>query len=233
MTVVTLGHCGTPKKITFQEASQSRAWTALAGGSPSQSAPPDAGPWHPPPTRWLWRPASPSADVMSGPGWQESWPGGATSVTSFLLVLSSFIHTLSPHHTPLYSHFSFLFRKSSLSPLITVVLICFLKRYFLQTRLGAPLFPPLSPDLYWPRPPLWVLTAAYVIIDVWTSLQLSAARLTGCSDKEVRPEWSAWSQIKTSVLFVSSRRRESSPEPCREGVLLIRSGEIIKSSLGP
>lgn len=26
------------------------------------------------PHHWLWRPASPSVDVMSGPGWQESWP---------------------------------------------------------------------------------------------------------------------------------------------------------------
>lgn len=73
----------------------------LPGRLPSQSAP-CCQPLTPPPTHWLWRPASPSADVMSGPGWQESWPGGATSLTPFLLLLSSFwfVFFLQAHSAP-------------------------------------------------------------------------------------------------------------------------------------
>lgn len=90
----------------------------LPGRLPSQSAP-CCQPLTPP-THWLWRPASPSADVMSGPGWQESWPGGATSLTPFLLLLSSFFFffkhiPLPPSHSSLPSCYSFLFGTSSLS----------------------------------------------------------------------------------------------------------------------
>lgn len=59
------------------ESSQSRGMDGYAGGSPLNCPlmpAPDT------PHHWLCRPASPSADVMSGPGWQESWPGGATSL---------------------------------------------------------------------------------------------------------------------------------------------------------
>lgn len=88
---------------------------------PSQSAP-CCQPLTPTTTHWLWRPASPSADVMSGPGWQESWPGGATSLTPFLLLLllsSVFFFfkriPLPPSHSSLPSCYSFLFGTSSLS----------------------------------------------------------------------------------------------------------------------
>lgn len=40
------------------------------------------------PHHWLSRPTSPSEDVMSGPGWQESWPGGATSLWSVSLLFT-------------------------------------------------------------------------------------------------------------------------------------------------
>lgn len=42
----------------------------------------------PPPHHWLSRATSPSEDVMSGPGWQESWPGGATSLWSVSLLFT-------------------------------------------------------------------------------------------------------------------------------------------------
>lgn len=62
------------------------------------------------PHHWLCRPASPSADVMSGPGWQESWPGGATSIIDFpLFHPCSFLSRLSLFLSlyPLKCHFFF------------------------------------------------------------------------------------------------------------------------------
>lgn len=73
-------------------------------------------PWCQPPTpphhhhHWLCRAASPSEDVMSGPGWQESWPGGATSLWSVSL---PFI----PLPFPVFLFFLFLFLSFTPPPL--------------------------------------------------------------------------------------------------------------------
>lgn len=104
----------------------------LRGRLPPQSAP-CCRPLTPT-THWLWRPASPSADVMSGPGWQESWPGGATSMTplpppSALLFVCSLHHpsllpltipsplrSLFPHFPPYLAPFMSFGAPLSLSP---------------------------------------------------------------------------------------------------------------------
>lgn len=84
----------------------------------------------------LWRPTSPSADVMSGPGWQESWSGGSTSLISFpppllfypsaalsgtLLYLRLLVSTLVFPPFPLTSDIYCCFIQSTLAPPIICV----------------------------------------------------------------------------------------------------------------